>query len=42
MYKAGINISNAQSSVFLFNCSDQDLRDDILQVHRLVTCLRMT
>ena len=33
MYKAGINISNAQSSVFLFNCLDHDLRDDILRAN---------
>ena len=33
MYKAEMNISNAQSSVFLFNCLDQDLRDDILSAN---------
>ena len=33
MYKSGMNISNAQSSVFLFNCLDHDLRDDILRAN---------
>ena len=31
MYKSGTVISNTQSSVFLFNCLDQDLRDNILR-----------
>ena len=33
MYKAGMNINNTQASVFLFNCLDQDLRDDILRAN---------
>ena len=33
MYKAGMNINNSQASVFLFNCLDQDLRDDILRAN---------
>ena len=33
MYKSGTGISNTQSSVFLFNCLDQDLRDDILRAN---------
>ena len=33
MYKTGMNINNTQASVFLFNCLDQDLRDDILRAN---------
>ena len=33
MYKTGMCISDTQASVFLFNCLDQDLRDDILRAN---------
>ena len=30
---SGMNIQDAQSSVYLFNCLDHDLRDDILRAN---------
>ena len=33
LYKAGMNIGNTQSSVYLFNCLEQDLREDILRAN---------
>merc|ERR1711867_297190 len=33
MYKTGMNIGNTQSSVYLFNCLEQDLRADILRAN---------
>ena len=33
LYKSGMNIQNAQSSVYLFNCLDHDLRDDYLRAN---------
>ena len=33
LYKAGMNIGNTQSSVYLFHCLEQDLREDILKAN---------
>ena len=33
LYKSGMNIQDAQSSVYLFNCLDHNLRDDILRAN---------
>ena len=33
MYKSGMNIGATQASVYLFNCLEQDLRDDILRAN---------
>ena len=33
MYKTGMNIANTQSSVYLFNCLEPDLRADILRAN---------
>ena len=33
LYKAGMNIGDTQSSVYLFNCLEQDLREDILRAN---------
>ena len=33
MYKTGMNIQAVQSSVYLFNCLDQDLREDVLRAN---------
>ena len=33
MYRSGMNIGATQASVYLFNCLEQDLRDDILRAN---------
>ena len=33
LYKTGMNIPNTQATVYLFNCLDQDLRDDIMRAN---------
>ena len=33
LYKSGMNIKDTQASVYLFNCLDQDLREDILRAN---------
>ena len=33
IYKTGMNIPNTQATVYLFNCLDQDLSDDIMRAN---------
>merc|ERR1711867_115875 len=33
LYKTGMNMGDTQSSVYLFNCLEQDLRDDVLRAN---------
>ena len=42
MFKTGMGITSAQSPVFLFNCLDSDLKDDILRANPGTEVAEMT